>query len=287
MNDLRQALDDYLAMRRSLGFKLARAGRLLAQFVAYLQEAGAHVVTTQASAAWACLPANAQPSWWAQRLCIVRGFATYLHTLDPTHEVPPAHLLVDPPHRATPYLYPAEEIEALMAATAMLRTPLRRATYRTLIGLLAATGMRVGEAIALDRGDIDWAAGVLVVRATKFNKSRLIPLHETTVQALRNYERLRLQLAGSSDASLFVSTVGARLLYCNANWTFLRLVAMTGLAPRSASCRPRLHDLRHAFAVATLLDWYRDGGDVQARLPRLSTYLGHAHPTKGSQTVFA
>lgn len=279
MSPLRQALADYLTIRRALGYKLVRAGKLLAQFVTYLEDIGAKTVTTEGALAWAMLPTGGDANWWAHRLLLVRGFATYLHTLDPSAEVPATDLLPVQRQRATPYLYSDDDLAALMSAAGGLRSPLRAATYRTLIGLLAVTGLRVGEAIRLDREDIDFEHGLLTVRDGKFGKSREVPLHPTTLQALRSYlrERDRLHPAPGTPA-LFISTVGTRLVYCNVNWTFLKLVRRTSLKPRSASCRPRLHDFRHAFAVRTVLAGYQSGGDVQARLPLLSTYLGHVDP---------
>jgi integrase len=279
MNPLRQTLTDYLTIRRALGYKLVRAGKLLAQFVTYLEGIGAKTVTTEGALDWAMLPTGGDVNWWAHRLLVVRGFATYLHTLDPSAEVPATDLLPVQKQRATPYLYSDDDLAALMSAASGLRYPLRTATYRTLIGLLAVTGLRVGEAIRLDRQDIDFEHSLLTVRDGKFGKSREVPLHPTTLQALRSYllERDRLHPAPGTPA-LFISTMGTRLVYCNVNWTFLKLVRRTGLKPRSASCRPRLHDFRHAFAVRTVLEGYQSGGDVQARLPLLSTYLGHVHP---------
>lgn len=279
MSPLREALTNYLTIRRALGYKLVRAGKLLAQFVTYLEGIGAKTVTTDHAIAWARLPAGGDVNWWAYRLSVVRCFATYLHTLDPRAEVPAADILPVRPQRATPYLYSDQEIRSLIEACRGLRSPLRAATYRTLIGLLAVTGLRVGEAIHLDREDIDFGQGLLTVREGKFGKSRELPLHPTTLQALRSYLRERHRLHPSpSTPALFISPAGTRLLYCNVNSTFLKLMRSAGLKPRSAACRPRLHDLRHAFAVRTVLDAYRDGGDVQARLPLLSTYLGHVNP---------
>jgi len=209
-----------------------------------------------------------------------RGFATYLHSLDPSTEVPPTDLLPLRSHRAVPYLYSDGDIVALMtAAEEILRSPLRVLTYRTLIALLAVTGMRIGEAIRLNRHDLDFEAVLLTVRLSKFGKSRELPLHTITLEALQSYIRQRDQLLPRPTApSLFVSTVGTRLLYCDVHWTFLRLVRHVGLQPRSMACRPRLHDLRHTFAVRTVMDAYRADADVAARLPLLSTYLGHTHP---------
>jgi integrase len=278
MSPLRQALADYLAVRRSLGYKLAYPEKLLGQFITYLEDAGAATVTTADAAAWATLPAG-QPSWHAQRLSIVRAFAAYLRTTDPAAEIPPADLIPARTRRATPYLYSAGEVTALMAAAAGLRSPLRAATYQTLIGLLAVTGMRVGEAIRLNRPDFDSGAGVLTIRDSKFGKSRLVPLHPTATSALSGYLQLRDQLhPGPSDPAVFISPAGTRLLYSNVHATWRKLVPAAGLRPRSPQCRPRPHDLRHSFAVASLLDAYAAGQDGQARLALLSTYLGHVNP---------
>ena len=210
----------------------------------------------------------------------VRGFATWLRTIDPSAEVPPAGLIPWRPRRATPYLYSDSDINALIKAAASLRFPLRTATYQTLIGLLAVAGLRVGEAIRLDRSDADLDAGVLTIRQSKFGKTRLIPLHPTATAALRGYLRLRDRLHPHhpSTAAMFISPAGTRLLYCNVHSTFQQLTRQAGLQPRSASCRPRIHDLRHSFAVRSLLDAYASGQDGQARLTLLSTYLGHVDP---------
>ena len=228
---------------------------------------------------WARLPAAGDSNWWGYRLAAVRGFATYLHAIDPVHEVPAADLLPQRPLRASPYLYSDAEIAALIGAAQSLSTPLRRATLATLIGLLAATGIRVGEAIALDRGDVELATGRLLVRHGKFGKTRELTLHPSTVHALGRYQRLRDRLApATGTAALFVSQAGTRLIYCNVHNAFHRLVQLAGLTPRSAACRPRIHDLRHSFAVRSMLDAYAAGEDGQTRLTLLSTWMGHVHP---------
>jgi integrase len=278
MSALRQALAGYLAVRRSLGYKLDRPEKLLGQFISWLEDTAATTVTTDRVLAWATLPAG-DPYWHAYRLSVARGFAIHLHTIDPATEVPPTGLIPARPHRATPYLYSDAHITALIAAADNLRFPLRTATYQTLIGLLAVTGMRVGEAIRLDRPDLDLTAGIITVRQSKFGKTRLLPLHPTTVSALRDYLRLRDRLhPHPGTPAVFISPAGTRLLYCNVHATWKLLVASAGLQPRSAACRPRIHDLRHSFAVASLLDAYATGHDGQARLAVLSTYMGHADP---------
>lgn len=276
---LRAALEDYLALRRALGFKLDNAGRLLGQFVGYLEQRGVGTITTDDALAWVSLPAGASPHWRRIRLTAVRGFAAYLHGLDASVMVPPAGLLRTGPCRATPYLYSAGEITSLLEATAGLRPALRAATYYHLIGLLAVSGMRIGEAIALDDQDLDLQRAVLLVRNSKFGRSRLVPLHPSTAAALARYRKLRDELCPRRpNPALFVSSRGTRLLHSNIQLTFAGLTERCGITRRSASCRPRVHDLRHAFAVTSLLHWYATGEDVAAMLPRLATYLGHTDP---------
>jgi integrase len=271
-------LTDYLALRRALGYRLARPEKLLGQFLDHLERRGETTITVATALDWARLPANGGSNWWAYRLSAVRGFASYLHALDPAHQVPAPDLLPQRPLRANPYLYSEVEIAALIAATDTLRGPLRQATFATLIGLLAVTGIRVGEAIGLNRGDLDLSAGLLLVRHGKFDKARELALHSTTVHALQRYLRLRDRNAPTTEPALLISSVGTRLLYCNVHQTFHRLVRLAGLVPRSASCRPRIHDLRHRFAVSAMLDAYAAGQDGQMRLTLLSTWLGHVHP---------
>ena len=271
MSPLRQALAGYLAVRRSLGYKLARPEKLLAQFITYLEDAGAATVTTELALGWATLPA-ADANWHAQRLSVVRGFAAYLHTIDPSAQVPPTGLIPSRRLRATPYLYSDADITALILAAASLRFPLRVATYQTLTGLLAVTGMRVGEAIRLDRADLDLAAGVVTVRQSKFGKTRLLPLHPSATAALRGYLRLRDRLSPHpSTAAVFISPAGPRLRYCNmhATWKLLITARASTIMPTSAFA-----DL----GEKSLLDSYAAGQDGQTRLALLSTYLGHADP---------
>jgi integrase len=225
------------------------------------------------------LPANGNSNWWSHRLSVVRQFALYLCSIDPETEVPAPDLLPWSAHRATPYLYPDAEVEALTVGAGSLRFPIRTATYQTLVGLLAVTGMRVGEAVRLDRDDFDPVGGALLVRWTKFNKTRELPLHPSTASALSSYPHQRAKtVAPARTTAFFISPAGARLLYCNVQWTFKMLAGQAGLGPRSGSCRPRIHDLRHSFAVRSLLEAYRDGHGPQARMALLPTYLGHVDP---------
>lgn len=279
MTGIRPAIGDYLAVRRALGYKLEDHVWLLADFASFLEAAGAGTITTSLALEWATLPADCLPSWHAARLRVVRGFARHLQALDPAAEVPPAGLLAGRNRRAVPYLYSGAEVGALMAATGSLRPALHAATLKTLIGLLAVTGMRLGEVIRLDRADLDPAGGILVIRDSKFAKSRQIPLHPTTLEALAGYGQLRdRQFPCPETPALLVSTADTRLISQGVHYVFARLVRQAGLQPRSPDCRPRLHDFRHSLAVSTLLGWYRDGLDVQALLPVLSTFLGHSKP---------
>jgi integrase len=279
MTRLRHWLGDYLQVRRALGYKLERAGRLLPEFVTFVDQARAPFITTALALAWAIQSPRSTPWWAASRLGIVRGFARYVRALDPRTEIPPVTLLPHKRPRGTPYLYSAADVRALMDAALPSLAPFKGATYRTLLGLLACTGMRVGEALALDHGDFDAAHGVLRIRQAKFGKARQVPLHPSTCAALTEYTRLRDRTFRRPwSPSLLVSRAGTRLHYKNVHATFLRLVRTAGLADQRPR-RPRVHDLRHSFAVRTLLDWYRAGVDVEARLPWLSTYLGHVGPT--------
>lgn len=279
MTGLRSAVDDYLTVRRALGYKLTDTERLLGQFAGYCEQSGSSVVTTQLALAWATLPAGADPSWQAKRLSMVRCFAAWLQTVDPATQVPPAGILPGRPRRAVPYLYTDEEIRAIMNAARGLRSPLLQHTYQAMVGLLAVTGLRVGEAIRLDRGDVCLDAAIVRVIKSKFAKSREVPLHPSSVTALGQYAECRDRLCPAPRCgSFFLSTAGTRLSYSTVHSTFRQLAREAGLRPRGGRCRPRIHDLRHSLACATLIGWYRSGADVQARLPLLSTFLGHTKP---------
>jgi integrase/recombinase XerD len=279
MTALKEHLAGYLSMRRALGYKLARAEKLLGLFLAWLEDRGEQTITTDLALRWATLPPATDSNWHAQRLSVVRGFAEHLHGLESAHEAPPPDLLPQRPRRAVPYLYADAEVLALMNATSVIPTPHRAATMRTLIGLLAVTGMRIGEAIRLDLADIDQVRGLLTIRDTKFGKSRELAVDQTTIRAVREYLRRRDRpVPTEPTTAVLTSAAGTRLIYCNVHLAFKRIVAHAGLRPRSGACRPRAHDLRHTFAVNTLLDAYRAGADIPARLALLCTYLGHVNP---------
>ena len=278
MTDLRCAMNDYLTVRRQLGFQLREAGRLLDDYVSFCDNAGEQHLTSDLAVRWAT-SVNAHPNRWRRRLGVVRGFARYLSTIDPETEVPSEDLLRASLPRVAPYLYSQTEITALMDAARELTPPLRAATFETIIGLLAVSGLRAGEALGLDRGDVDLHDGVLHVRAGKQAKQREVPLHDTTTRALREYSRLRDQhLSGTQSEAFFVTPQLLRLTAGAFNATFATLIGRVGLEGRGERVRPRPHDIRHSFAVQTLIDWYRDGEDVDAKLPLLSTFMGHVDP---------
>jgi integrase/recombinase XerD len=281
MTTFSQHVEDYLRLRRSFGYKLDEAARLLPRFACYLEAAGAECVTIDLALAWALEPEVPPGSVVPpMRILVVRGFARYMAGIDPRTEIPPAGLIPFRQRRRAPFIYSDADIVALMDQThRLIREPLRAATVETLIGLFAATGLRISEAIKLDRADIDWSGSVLVVRESKFNKSRYVPLRDSTLQALSRYARRRDELCSSPrHESFFVSLRGTRLMRWPIEKTFRLLCEEAGVGAE-APLPPRVHDLRHTFAVNTLLGWYRDGVDVQARLPALSTYLGHRKPS--------
>jgi integrase/recombinase XerD len=276
---LREALADYLRLRRRLGFEMPQDGRLLEGFVEFLERAGAERITTELALGWARLPTVAHPHRWRQRLSVVRGFARHLATLDPASEIPSKDLLPGHRPRIAPYVYAEWEIAALIAAAGRLTPPLRAARHQTLIGLLAVTGMRPGEALALDRQDVDLRRGLVHVRAGKQKRQREVPLHQTTVRALRNYARLLdTRFPEPTTPAFFIGARGRRMPREELNRTFIKLIREVGLDGRGARARPRPHDLRHALAVHTILDWLDAGEDIDRRMPLLSTFLGHVDP---------
>jgi integrase/recombinase XerD len=279
VNALGQVADEYVQLRRALGHKMDHAARLLPEFVVYLESIQAETVTVANALTWAqTSPRDPAPASRAQRMAVARGFARYLAGIDPRTEVPPPGLLPYPKRRRAPFIFSADDIAALMAEARRLTTSFRAATYETLVGLLVVTGMRVGEAIRLGRNDVDFGDGVLVVRFSKFGKSREVPFHTSTTNALAIYARRRDERWPHPKApNFFVSQRGTPLLYEAVQRTFHQLLARAGIGAQSA-VGPRIHDLRHSFAVHTLVNWYRDGKDVHAWLPRLSTYLGHRDP---------
>jgi integrase/recombinase XerD len=279
MSELARHVDDYLRLRRSLGFKLEWPGHLLHQLLAYLDSAGAPILTAELMIEWARSPQGVQPLHWAHRLGAARNFALYLKTIEPATEVPPPprDVFAARQRRPTPYLWSERDIHRLLEACRRLRPPMRAATYETLFGLIASTGMRRGEAMDLSQDDVDLDNGVLTIREAKFGRSRLVPLHPSATEALRAYAQLRDQkYPVPRSNAFFVSSVGTALSRGCVNQTFVQLTIELSL--RTPTTRPRIHDLRHSFAVRTLIAWQRSGMNAESRMPMLSTYLGHVNP---------
>jgi integrase len=282
MKIIRSSLEEYLAVRRALGAGLKEPGQALEHFVSLLEREGAEFITTELALEWACEPRDAQRATWSRRLTAVRRFATWLSAFDPRTEVPPFGLIRASTRRPRPHIFTDEQIALLMTKASRLWSPrgLRCRTLVALIGLLAATGVRPGEALALTDADVDLHCGVLHIRLTKFGKSRVVPVHESTRLALESYARERDQIwpQRTSDA-FFVSERGTRFEPSAARRTFAKLTVAVGLRKpvtgKKVGRGPRLQDLRHTFATRRLVEWYRAGADVNRLMPTLSTYLGH------------
>jgi integrase/recombinase XerD len=284
MSDLSEALTAYTAMRHNLGFVFRLPASLLRTFVAFVDQAGSPFITTELVRQWALQPTEAQPSTWAGRLSIARRFAVWRRASDPRTEVPPADLVGQRYRRKPPRLYTDQDVVRLIQSAAALPSAkqLRGRTYATLFGLLAVTGLRINEALHLDRSDVDLQEGVLTIRRTKFGKSRLVPIHPTTQEALHVYGEARDRIIPTSATpAFFLSERRTRITEWMTRYTFAVVSRRVGLRPPTRGGRhghgPRIQDLRHRFAAQTLIAWYRAGVDVERELPKLSTYLGHVH----------
>jgi integrase len=281
MKTLHQAVNDYLALRRSLGFKLREYGVCLHEFVAFLKANKSPRITSKLAVEYATLRQYEKPVSWSGRLMIIRGFARYQTGMDPTTEVPAIGLLPFRSRRARPHLYTEVEISRLLEAAQKIESPfkLQPHTYYCLLGLLAVSGLRLGEALNLQPQDVNWSEGVLTIRGAKFGKSRLVPLHPSTCAVLREYAGRREEIYPGRAAYFFVSSHCTRLTKSNFSCVFRELSRQVGIRKAGARNGPRVHDFRHRFAIETLLRWYRQGEQVTRRMPVLSTYLGHGNVT--------
>jgi integrase/recombinase XerD len=277
MTDLTAHLEEYLRLRRSLGFQLERPGHELPKLIKHIEAAGGETITTDLAIAWAKLPQGVQPLNWAHRLSAARGFATYLQTIDPATEVPPRDVFGARQQRPTPYLWSEADICRLLEGARLLEPELRAMSCEAALGLLAATGMRIREAIDLERGDVDLATGMVTIRDGKFRRARLVPVHKSTAAALRRYAERRDRLCPRPrPTAFFVSAAGKPLTTGSVRTAFIRITTELGL--RTAEVRPRVHDLRHSFTIRTLINWLRAGADIDVLMPALATYLGHVNP---------
>jgi len=272
-----ERVETYLANRRQLGFQLRIEGSELMRFARYADESRHHgPVTTELALRWAQLATSATPLYRARRLEIVRTFARHQRATEPATEIPPKGILGPAHRRTTPYIYSEHEISQLLEAAHQLRSPkgLRGETFAAIVGLLACTGLRIAEALRLDRVDVDLESGIIRVRETKFHKTRLVPLHRSATLALERYTSTRDTIAPHA-VSFFSCEKGNRLAYSTVRNVFRKLTDAV-IESSGSRRRPRLHDLRHTLACRSLLRWYRAGVDVNQRVAALSTYLGHA-----------
>lgn len=276
----------YIAERRVLGFGMRTAGTQLLAFGKYADKGmPGSPLTIELIVAWARTSRRSSALTWGRRLEVVRPFVSWLRQHDIRHEVPPSRYFGSVHRRLPPHIYTEAEISEILREASQLapRRGLRPKAVQALLGLLACTGMRVSEAIALRRMDVVLDDALLVVRETKFHKSRLVPVHPSAVRELRRYMALRDRLAPAYESdAFFVIDSGAKLTYTKVRTAFCRLRIRLGWN-RLAGRRPRVHDLRHTFASRRLLRWHEERIDVDRRILDLSTYLGHA---KASDTYW-
>ncbi|QTG17285.1 tyrosine-type recombinase/integrase (plasmid) [Agrobacterium tumefaciens] len=284
MNTLSQELDRYLAVRRGLGFDLRTDERILRRFIEHAEKVGADYVGAEVFIGWRESFGDANQQTWSGRLGIVRIFAQWLHGIDTRHQVPSRDLILSRQRRSRPYIYTPEEIHAIVEAAAGLPSTngLRSLTYPVLFGLIAVTGLRISEAISLDDSDIDLENGVLTLRKGKLGKARLIPVSRCTALQLAAYAKERDRLLERRSQPFFVADHGERVGDCGARYTFATVCQTLGLREKQRFHKhgrgPRIHDLRHTFAVRTMLNWYQSGIDPTREMIKLTTYLGHASP---------
>jgi integrase len=286
MSALRDALMQYVAVRRALGTKLQEPARTLGQFVDSLDSQGMEFITTGPALRWAMQPNDVQRATWARRLSMVRRFAVWLSAADSRTQVPPHRLIDARRRRNPPHIFTDTEVKQLMVEASRLHSPkrLRAHTYKTLFGLLATSGLRPGEALTLARPDADLQSGILFIRETKFGKSRFVPIHESTRAALMRYVKRRDEIGPRlRTEAFFISEAGLPLQACTVRRTFAKISSAIGLRVPGIRGRvgrgPRLQDFRHTFATRKLIEWYQAGVDVERELPQLSTYLGHSDVT--------
>jgi len=284
MSTLSKELDRYLTIRRSLGYDLATSERFLRRFITFAEQEDAAYITSELFLRWQETFGHANRQTWANRLRMVRLFAQWLHSIDQKHEVPPQALIPSRYRRTRPYIYSDEEIRRIVETAATLPSinGIRPLTYSTLFGLIAVTGLRISEALSLDVADVDLEAGVLTLRRGKLGKARLLPISDSTTVRLVAYAKERDRLLGALPEPFFVSDHGERLSDGGARYNFAAVCQTIGLRPAEKFNRhghgPRIHDLRHTFAVRTLVNWYRTDTDPSREMIKLTTYLGHANP---------
>lgn len=270
---------EYLQLRRAMGHRLARHEQILSGFFAALAATGQDSITVDSAIRWACAPDGATPCWWAERLSAVRGLAEYIHSRDPDRaELIPPGAIAARTVRRVPYIYTDEQIRALISAASALHPTVRALTISTIIGLMAATGLRISECLAMNVADLDVGNNVLAVTG-KRGRPRLVPIHPSTTAALVRYRRATTALIDGPDAQAFFLTfIGTRVHASSAEVAFRSLTDKLGYAAHPGTRRPRLHDMRHTFSTNALVRAHREGADVDATVSVLATYLGHVSP---------
>jgi integrase/recombinase XerD len=282
--NLSYELERYLTIRRNLGYDLRTSERILRRFVQFADSERAKHINVALLLRWQTAFGEAGQQTWAARFRIVRLFAQWLNGLDPGHEVPPKGLIPSRLRRGRPYIFSDTEITAIIEAAAELPSTygMRGLTCSTLFGLIAVTGLRISEALGLDTTDVDLHEGVLCIRRSKLGKQRLVPLADSVNDRLRDYATERNRLMGDIPEAFFVTCEGNRLGDCGARYNFAQTCQRIGLREVQRCHRhgrgPRIHDLRHSFAVKTLIEWYRSGKDPAREMIKLTTYLGHSRP---------
>jgi integrase/recombinase XerD len=277
-------LQQYIAMRRSLGFDLSFAERVLRKFTEFADSERADQITVDLFLRWKEHYGSANSYTWSRRLSMVRIFASWLQGFDPRTEVPPAGIIPDKPRRTRPYIYTDDQIAEIVTEARQLPSSygLRGWTCSTLFGLIAITGLRVSEAIGLDEKDVDLDEAVLAIRNSKNGKCRFVPLSASAAERMRAYRAERNRILGDGRAAFFLLENGERPTDCCARYNFARVCQRIGLRKLEVFNKhghgPRIHDLRHSFAVHTIMDWYRRGLDPDREMLKLSTFLGHTQP---------
>lgn len=279
--NLSQELQNYLKIRRNLGYILITDERILKQFVLFLETNNQPYITSDLFLQWKKVFGNANQSTWANRLCTIRLFASWLYTLNTNHEIPPKSLILNTYRRKKPYIYSDYEILSIIKAASLLHSSngFREITYPAFFGLVSVTGLRISEAISLNNKDIDLEDGIITLHYGKNGKERILPVTDCTKTYLKEYSRKRDRLLGHIPKAFFISNKGIRLTDCAVRYNFAVIGKMIGLRAEQHYHKhgvgPRVHDLRHTFAVNVIIKWYKEGKDVNKEMLKLITYLGH------------
>jgi integrase/recombinase XerD len=284
MKTLTRQLERYLLHRRGFGYNMEFTERVLRKFTEYANTKDQDRVTTELFLEWQANYGSADSNTWSRRLGMVRGFATWLQQMDGMSEIPPEGLVTGRTIRPKPYIYSAEEIVTIVTEAGRLSSPygFRGLLWQTVFGLIAATGIRISEALRLDQADIELQCGSLAIRRSKNGQDRSLPIQPSVIERLSFYAAKRRQLIGASSHAFFVNEDGRRPGDCSARYNFAHVCQNIGLRSTQVHYKhghgPRIHDLRHTFAVNTILGWFREGLNVDDQMFTLSSYLGHSSP---------